>query len=131
MIAQMVAAHLTALLSLLERVASGHEPRIKFECKHFFSGAAAYANGRIFMTLTSVGLALKLPPASQADLIGQGAKPLRYFPSGPIKRDYVIVPEPMVSDADALTPWITKSVLFSQTVPKARQARAVRGRHAR
>ncbi len=127
----MVVAHLTTLRSLLERAASGHESEIKFECKHFFSGAAAYANGRIFMTLTSVGLALKLPPASQAVLIGKGAKPLRYFPTGPIKKDYVVVPKPMVSDVDALAPWIAKSVLFSQTVPKARRARVVRGRSAK
>jgi len=127
----MVAAHLTTLQSLLEQAVSRHEPGIDFECKHFFSGAAAYANGRIFMTLTSVGLALKLPPASQDVLIGKGAKPLRYFPTGPIKKDYVVVPKPMVSDVDALAPWIAKSVLFSQTVPKARRARVVRGRSAK
>src|SRR5258708_12341972 len=80
------------------------------------------------MTLTSVGLALKLPPASHAVLIGKGAKPLRYFPTGPIKKDYVVVPRPMASDVDALAPWIAESVLFSQTVPKARPARAARRR---
>jgi len=127
----MVTAPLTTLRSLLERAVSETEPGVKFECKHFFSGAAAYVNGRIFMTLTSVGLALKLPPASHAVLIGKGAKPLRYFPTGPIKKDYVVVPRPMASDVDALAPWIAESVLFSQTVPKARRARAVRGRSAK
>src|SRR5260370_13359403 len=57
------------------------------------------------MTLTSVGLALKLPPASHAVLIGKGAKPLRYFPTGQVKKDYVVVPRPMASDVDALAPW--------------------------
>src|SRR6202022_3379590 len=113
----MVAAHLTPLRSLLERAVSGHELGISLQCKHFFSGAAAYANGRIFMTLTDVGLALKLPPASQAVLIGKGAKPLRYFATGPIKKDYVVVPKPMANDIDALSPWVAESVLFSQTVP--------------
>jgi len=127
----MVAEHLTSLRSLLDRAVSRHELGIEFECKHFFSGAAAYANGRIFMTLTSVGLALKLPLASQAVLIGKGAKPLRYFPTGPVKKDYVVVPKPMASDADALAPWVAESVLFSQTIPKAHRARAVRGRSAK
>jgi hypothetical protein len=110
---------------------SGHDLGIEFDCKHFFSGAAAYANGRIFMTLTSVGLALKLPLASQTVLIGKGAKPLRYFPTGPVKKDYVVVPKPMASDADALAPWVAESVLFSQTIPKARRTGAVRGRSAK
>ena len=29
--------------------------------KHFFSGAAVYANGKICITLTPIGLAIKLP----------------------------------------------------------------------
>ena len=56
----MVTAHLSTLRSLLERAVSGTEPGVKFECKHFFSGTAAYANGRIFLTLTTVGLRLWL-----------------------------------------------------------------------
>lgn len=115
----------------LERVAPEHEPAIKFECKHFFSGAAAYANGRIFMTLTSVGLALKLPPEPRGDLIGRGAKPLRYFPNRPIKKDYVVVPKAMMRDANAIAPWVAKSVLFLQTVVKTRQLGTVRRQSAR
>src|SRR5260221_12122342 len=120
----MVAAHLTALRSLLQQIRPEDDPSAKFECKHFFGGAAAYANGRIFMTLTNVGLAVKLPPASQADLLAKGAKALRYFPNGPIKKDYVVVPERVMSDADALARVVSKSVLFSQTIVKQRPARA-------
>jgi hypothetical protein len=93
--------------------------------------AAAYANGRIFLTLTTVGLALKLPSAPQADLIARGAKPLRYFRSGPIKKDYVVVPSSMMSDTDALGPWVARSVRFSHTFLKARHARAVCSRSAK
>jgi hypothetical protein len=45
------------------------------------------------MTLTTVGLALKLPKDSGELVIGNGARPLRYFPKGPIKKDYVLVPK--------------------------------------
>ena len=39
------------------------------DCKRLFSGAAAYANGRIFISLTPVGLAVKLAePYSQTGL---------------------------------------------------------------
>lgn len=127
----MVAAQVDALRSLLAAATSGLDRGIAIECKHFFSGAAAYANGRIFMTLTSVGLALKLPQESQADLTRQGAKPLRYFPQGPIKKDYVVVPDGIARDADALAPWVIKSVRFSQAFPKPRRATQPRVRSAR
>ena len=67
---------------------------MKIEIKHFFSGAAAYAQGRICITLTPVGLAMKLPKNSQARLLKAGGKVLRYFPKAPIKKDYVVLPQP-------------------------------------
>jgi hypothetical protein len=42
----MAAAHLNALRLLLDQARL--DRRATIECKHFFSGAAAYANGRIF-----------------------------------------------------------------------------------
>lgn len=83
-------------------------------CKHFFAGAAAYVDGRIFMSFTPVGLALKLPEAARANLRTQGAKPLRYFPKGPIKKDYVVVPEHLATDPTALSPWIAQSMAVAQ-----------------
>jgi TfoX/Sxy family transcriptional regulator of competence genes len=107
---------------LLERVAPALDTEITIECKHFFSGAAAYANGRIFMSLTTVGLALKLPEHSRVVLISEGATPLRYFPKGPIKKDYVVVPERLARDENALAPWIMQSIRFSQIFPKPSKA---------
>ena len=122
----MVAAQLDELRSLLAAASSKLDREIATECKHFFSGAAAYANGRIFMTLTTVGLALKLPADSQAELTRRGAKPLRYFPRGPIKKDYVIVPDRLARDVDALVPWLAKSALFALAFPKPRAATPAR-----
>jgi TfoX/Sxy family transcriptional regulator of competence genes len=128
----MVAIHLAALRSLLERAAParGRTRDIEIQCKHFFSGAAAYASGRIFMTLTSVGLALKLPAKAQALLVAQGGKPLRYFPTGPIKKDYVVVPGRIAANPSLLAPWIAKSIRFSQVSREAPRAKARRGRSA-
>jgi TfoX/Sxy family transcriptional regulator of competence genes len=108
--------HLRNLRSLIERLGVNSNTKLAIQCKHFFGGAAAYAGGRIFMTLTSRGLALKLPEESRAILIGKGATPLRYFPNGPIKKDYVVIPINL-SDDD-LTTWIKKSIRFAQTLPK-------------
>jgi hypothetical protein len=51
----MAEAQLRTLRSLLGRQAANLDRKDTIECEHFFSGAAAYANGRIFMTLTTVG----------------------------------------------------------------------------
>src|SRR5215467_2781801 len=42
---------------------------VRLECRHFFSGAALYANGTICASLTPVGFALKLPEESRAALL--------------------------------------------------------------
>ncbi len=115
----MAEAQLRSLRSLLERLAA----KDAIECKHFFSGAAAYANGRIFMTLTTVGLALKLPQDSRELLIGNGARPLRYFPKGPIKKDYVVVPKVLTDDEETLASWIRESIRFALTFPKSTSPR--------
>src|SRR5258708_27712239 len=94
----MAETHLRNLLSLIERLAVTLNSKDAIQCKHFFGGAAAYANGRIFMTLTSRGLALKLPKDPRELLIRAGARPLRYFPNAPIKKDYVICPRKLADD---------------------------------
>lgn len=75
------------------------------------------------MTLTPVGLALKLPEDARVALMARGASALRYFPKGPIKKDYVIIPEDIANDAAALAPWIGQSIGFSQISPKSRKAK--------
>lgn len=83
-------------------------------CKHFFSGAAAYVDGHIFMTLTPVGLALKLPEIEHDSLFERGAESLRYFPKAPVKKDYVLLPNQLIDDAGVLSGWISRSIGFVQ-----------------
>lgn len=104
---------LRELRSLLERTSPSPGPGGAVECKHFFSGAAAYAGGGIFMSLTPAGLALKLPAEARQQLMEAGAKPLRYFPKAPVKKEYVILPETIVRDDDALAPWIEESIRYA------------------
>ena len=124
----MLARHVAALRSLLELTISAPGRGIQIECKHFFGGAAAYANGRIFMTLTSVGLALKLPTESRESLIAEGASPLRYFPKGPVKKEYALVQDRIATDPKLLAPWVVKSILFSQVAREASGAKVGRAR---
>lgn len=76
---------------------------VNLETKHFFSGAAIYANGSICVSLSPAGFAIKLPPELRESLIKSGAaKEFRFFANGPIKRDYVALSETIVEDHEAL-----------------------------
>jgi len=110
----MAEPYLRDLQDLLAATAPKGGRVVTVACKHFFAGAAAYVDGHIFMSLTPVGLALKLPEAARAELRKQGAKPLRYFPKGPIKKDYVVVPARMAADPKALSSRIARSIVFAQ-----------------
>jgi len=92
-----------AFLGELQTLASRHlsgEPQTA--CKHFFSGAALYANGVICASLTPVGLAFKLPAKLCSELIDCGAaSELKYFAKSPVKRGYVLFSNfGTLSDAD-------------------------------
>ena len=119
-----VDAYLKDLAALLGRAAPASGQNAEIEARHFFGGAAAYADGRIFISLTPAGLALKLPEADRAVLRQQGATPLRYFPKAPIKKDYVVLPDAIAGDGAALAGWIEKSVGYVLTLPKPRSKRS-------
>ncbi|NKB48740.1 MAG: hypothetical protein GKS02_05165 [Alphaproteobacteria bacterium] len=110
----MAEAYLRELEVLLEQMDGAAD----IEARHFFSGAAAYADGRIFASLTPVGLALKLSEADRAALQHLGATPLQYFPKAPIKKDYLVLPDAIADDANARDGWIEKSVAYVLTLPK-------------
>ena len=86
---------------------------VQLECKHFFSGAALYANGTICASLTPAGFGLKLPAKVRDRLIQEGeARELRYFAKAPIKRQYVALPESMVDDLTALRSLLELSIEY-------------------
>jgi TfoX/Sxy family transcriptional regulator of competence genes len=102
----------------MEQLGSGSFKGVKLECKHFFSGAAVYARGRICMSWTPVGFAIKLPEASRSILVKQqGAKYLRYFPQGPIKKDYVVLPRSMLKETKTLRRWAKASTEYVLSLP--------------
>ncbi len=111
----MAEPYLKELRSLVERFALRQGGPLDIECKHFFSGAAAYDNGHIFMSLTPAGLALKLPESDRDALMSEGATPLKYFPKAPVKKEYVVLPRKLVDEERALEAWITKSIEFGRT----------------
>ena len=118
--------YLDKLQTLLEPLARSLPAGVELVCKHFFSGAAAYANGRICITLTPVGLAMKLPEEARSELMAAGATPLRYFPNGPIKKDYVVVSQALSANGEGLERWVRKSIDYVLTLPSSYNHRRTR-----
>ena len=114
----MAQEYLERLTALMREATSGGFEDIKLEYKHFFSGAALYANGKICISLTPVGFAIKLPAVSWAALLKErGAKYLRYFPKGPIKRDYVVLPGSMLKEMKTLRRWVKVGIEYVLSLP--------------
>ena len=82
------------------------------QIKSFFGGGAVYARNHIFMTLTKVGLGLKLSDADLNKIMKIGGKELRYFPKGHIKKQYSIIPEKIIQSSKDFSEWINKSIDF-------------------
>ncbi len=114
----MAREYLEDLRSLLRPATAGLPADV--EIKHVFGVAAAYADGRIFISLTRAGLAMKLPEDARIQLTGVGATPLRYFPDGPVKKEYVVLPRDVCEDADRLKTWVRKSIDHVLTLPPPR-----------
>ena len=93
-------------LSALSQCVSSLRPSTwtatELEVRHFFSGAALYANGKICASLTPVGLGIKLPASDRERLIARGeGTELRYFDRAPVKKGYVLLPASVLDDEDA------------------------------
>jgi TfoX/Sxy family transcriptional regulator of competence genes len=86
--------------------------------KHMFGGITGYAHGRNFVSLSNVGLALKLPNAVHADLLKiDGAKYLQYAPDEPVSKQSLVLPAAVLADREALGKWLKISIDYVSTLP--------------
>ena len=107
----MAKKYLEKLAALIKKIVPNPLNSIKLECKHLFSGAALYSNGKICATLTPKGFAIKLPENTRRKLLKEGkAKKLRYFPKAPIKKDYVVLSNVITDDLKILHHYIKISI---------------------
>jgi len=118
----MAKEYLEQLSPFVEKATSSYSNELKLECKHFFSGAALYANEKICISLTPVGLAMKLPePAREKLLKNKKAVPLRYFPESPVKKGYVLFPKGIEKGGKFLQAHVRESIEYVLTLPKPKR----------
>jgi TfoX/Sxy family transcriptional regulator of competence genes len=93
------------LLARLQHIA----PALPFPLtsRPMFGGTMAYADGRPFASLSSAGLAVKLPAGDQRRLLDErGGRRLRHAPDQPGSKQYIVLPRRIVDDDDALAEWV-------------------------
>jgi len=113
----------------LSQAAEVHALDGELTFRPMFGGVCAYVGGRVFASLSNVGLALKLPPEAQAELLTEpGAKRLQYEPDAPPSKQYIVVPPPVQADTAALAAWLARSVDYAlaQPAPKPRTSKPKR-----
>ncbi|QDT98222.1 TfoX/Sxy family protein [Gimesia aquarii] len=96
----MAKEYFNKLSDLITKLKIEDEVTYSLEVKHFFSGAALYADGTICASWSPMGLAFKLPEQEAEDLIAEGkAKPLKYFAKGRTKKGYALFEDPESCEA--------------------------------
>ncbi len=114
----MAEPYLERLSQLVSRLEPPQSIQVDLEARHFFSGAALYADQKICTILGPDGLALKLPEDRRQFLIGEGkGAPFRFFPNGPIKREYVLLSDSTFQDEGTLQELIKSSIGYVEEIP--------------
>jgi TfoX/Sxy family transcriptional regulator of competence genes len=109
----MAKPYLEILLRKIESLDLPNTEDVLLECKHFFSGAALYANGRICASLSPAGFGLKLPEEIGRRLIEEGeGTELRYFEKAPVKKEYVALSQPVVDDRERMESLLSQSINY-------------------
>jgi TfoX/Sxy family transcriptional regulator of competence genes len=96
----------------------GHPSAGELRFRAMFGGLSGYIGSRVFASMSNVGLALKLSEVDQAGLLAiEGAERLRYEPSMPPSKQYIVVPASIRSEDTALAHWTSRSVEYVLTLP--------------
>jgi TfoX/Sxy family transcriptional regulator of competence genes len=116
-------SYLERLSQIVDQLEPFTPDRMTLETKHFFGGAALYANGMICASLSRAGFAVKLQAEVRQDLINEGkASEFRFFPKGPIKREYIALSESIIEDEKTLRKLIETSFSYAARAPGSDKA---------
>lgn len=106
-------------LDLKKMMEAAMPPNVDWRFRPMFGGIGAYADDRMCVSLSDVGLAVKLTGDEHAALLKlKGARPLQYEPSMPPSKTYVVVPDAMLKDRKALGLWLGLSAQQAAASPK-------------
>jgi len=81
-----------------------------------FGYPSAHVNGNMFAGLFKDSMILRLPDELREELIAAGGEPFAPMP-GRAMREYVTVPETILSNHAKLAAWIAKSLKYAEALP--------------
>ncbi len=86
----------------------------------FFQRCRTISDRHICITFTPVGLAIKLAEKIRQQLFhNKTVVPLRYFPAGPIKKEYVLFTHGIVDADEALFYYVRKGIEYVLELSKS------------
>ncbi len=107
----MAKVYFEKLKQLVEDLDIAAEMSRQLQVKHFFSGAALYADRTICASWSPGGLAFKLPEVEVERLITTGkAVPLKYFEKGRVKKGYAMFLNPEAAKKSRWKNYFLKAV---------------------
>ncbi len=102
-------------------------PHVDWRFKPMFGGIGVYADDRMCVSLSDIGLAVKLAGDDHAALLKhKGAKPLQYEPGAPVSKTYVVVPDAMLSDRKTLGHWLAAAAQQAAAAPARKSKKSLR-----
>jgi TfoX/Sxy family transcriptional regulator of competence genes len=105
-------------------VAAAESFALELEFKPMFGGVCAYVESRVFASLSNVGLALKLSPLAQTELLKlEEAKRLQYETDSTPSKQYIVVPPEIWTNERDLAVWLKQSVDFVTAQPALKPRR--------
>lgn len=97
-------------------------PDMDLTFKSMFGGILGYADGKPLLSLSDVGLGIKLGGPAHAELLAlPGARPVQYEPDQPPSKSYVCVPDAMLDDREALRDWIVRGADGLKAAPQKKR----------
>lgn len=85
--------------------------------RQMFGYPAAFApNSLMYTGLHQDRWVIRLPDDDRAELAAKGGTPFEVMPGRPM-RDYLVLPDAILDDADALGTWLDRSLAYTQGLP--------------
>jgi len=114
------------LVQLLDEVIPHGEAPVEF--KPMFGGPCYWTGGNMFAAVHQESLFVRLGEADRSELLARpGARLFEPMEGRPMK-EYVVFPEAMLDDREALTAWLAKGLAYAASLPpKEKKPRRKKG----
>jgi TfoX/Sxy family transcriptional regulator of competence genes len=87
------------------------------EFKPMFGGPCYWTGGNMFAAVHQESILVRLGETDRAELLAQpGAHPFEPMEGRPMK-EYVVFPEAMLADRDALRGWLARGLAYAASLP--------------